>query len=444
MRIWGGVALAALLGACSGGMVPHSVEPGYTPPREAPRERPREMPREPGRVSEPHGNPAARQPIPATPLAAIPAPAAPAGTLVAASAGLLAGPVLDSLPLSDAAAARALVAYRLSCPSLVRRTDASGLTQGRDWQPSCDAAKAWDERDARGFFARWFETVQVADGKAQATGYYEPEIAGSRHRRPGYEVPVYAKPDDIIEVDLGQFSADMKGKRIRGRVAGKTFIPYYDRREIDQGALEGRGLEIAWAADPIELFFLQIQGSGRLRGPDGQLMRIGFAGQNGREYVGIGALMRDRGLLKPGGASMQGIIAYLRDHPEEGRDIMWENKSYVFFQELKGAGPNGSLGLPVTGQVSAAVDPKFIPLGAPVFLSMDRAEANGLWIAQDTGGAIKGPNRVDTFWGAGDDARAIAGGMNARGTAWLLLPAGTLSRLGGAPIATVPAPQRQR
>jgi membrane-bound lytic murein transglycosylase A len=434
MRIWGGVALAALLSACSGGVVPHGVDPGYTPP---PREVPRQAPRETRNVAEPHSNPAARQPIPATPLPAIPAAAAPAGTATSKAAGLIPGPAFDSLPLSDDASARALVAFRLSCPSLVRRTDTSGLTQGSDWQPACDAAKTWPESDAHAFFARWFETVQVADGKAQATGYYEPEIAGSRHKRPGYDVPVYAKPDDIIEVDLGQFSTDLKGKKIRGRVAGKTFIPYFDRKDIDQGALNGRGLEIAYAADPVELFFLQIQGSGRLRGPDGQVMRIGFAGQNGREYVGIGALMRDRGLLQPGKASMQGIMEYLRTHPEEGQAIMWENKSYVFFQELKGAGPNGSLGLPVTGQVSAAVDPKFIPLGAPVFLSMDRAEANGLWIAQDAGGAIKGANRVDTFWGAGDDARAIAGGMNSRGTAWLLLPVGTLSKLGGAPIAGV-------
>jgi membrane-bound lytic murein transglycosylase A len=442
MRIWGGVALAALLSACSGGVVPHGVEPGYTPPPS--REAPRNVPRENPNVAEPHGNPAARQPIPATPLAPIPAAAAPTGTATAKAAGLVPGPAFASLPLGDDAAGRALTAFRLSCPSLVRRADVSGLTQGSDWQPACDAAKTWPASDARGFFARWFETVQVADGKAQATGYYEPEIAGSRHKRPGYDVPVYAKPDDIIEVDLGQFSSDMKGKKIRGRVAGKMFVPYFDRKEIDQGALHGRGLEIAWAADPVELFFLQIQGSGRLRGPDGQVMRIGFAGQNGREYVGIGALMRDRGLLQPGKASMQGIMEYLRTHPEEGEAIMWENKSYVFFQELKGAGPNGSLGLPVTGQVSAAVDPKFVPLGAPVFLSMDRAEANGLWIAQDTGGAIKGPNRVDTFWGAGDDARAIAGGMNSRGTAWLLLPLGTLSKLGGAPIAGAPAPLRQR
>lgn len=442
MRIWGGVALAALLGACSGNVVPHSVEPGYGAPSDAPRVRRRPAPA----IAEPHGNPAVRQPIPATPLPAMPAPAAPAGVLTATAAGLVPGPAFDTLPLSDEAAARALVAYRLSCPSLVRRTDNSGLTRGSDWQPSCDAAKSWPDSDARGFFARWFETVQVADGKAQATGYYEPEIAGSRHKRPGYDVPVYAKPDDIIEVDLGQFSAELKGKKIRGRVAGKMFLPYFDRREIDQGALAGRGLEIAWAADPVELFFLQIQGSGRLRGPDGQVIRIGFAGQNGREYTGIGALMRDRGLLQPGKASMQGIMAYLREHPDEGREIMWENKSYVFFQELKGAGPNGSLGLPVTGQASAAVDPKFIPLGAPVFLSMDRAEANGLWIAQDTGGAIKGPNRVDTFWGAGDDARAIAGGMNARGVAWLLLPLGTMDRLRIAPpiAGAIPAPQRQR
>ncbi len=430
MRIWGVVALAALLSACSGGVVPHSVEPGYRAPAEAPR------------VSEPHSSPAARQPIPAVPLAGVPAPAAATGVTSAVQAGVVAGPAFDSLPLTDDGAARALAAYKLSCRSLVRRTDSSGLTQGADWAPSCDAAQAWPARDARGFFARWFETIQVADGKAQATGYYEPEIAGSRHRRPGYEVPVYAKPDDLIEVDLGQFSADLKGKRIRGRVNGQSFVPYFDRKEIDQGALAGRGLEIAWAADPIELFFLQIQGSGRLRGPDGQVMRIGFAGQNGREYVGIGALMRDRGLLKPGGASMQGIMAYLREHPEEGQAIMWENKSYVFFQELKGAGPNGSLGLPVTGRASAATDPRFIPLGAPVFLSMDRAEANGLWIAQDTGGAIKGPNRVDTFWGAGDEARAIAGGMNSRGTAWLLVPTGTLAKLQAARAAPVAQPQR--
>ncbi len=330
-----------------------------------------------------------------------------------------------------AAAARALGAFKISCATLVRRTDASGLTRGADWQPACDAARTTQDRDASAFFARYFETVQVADGKAFATGYYEPEIAGSRTRRPGYEVPIYARPSDLVDVDLGTFSDPLAGKSIRGRVDGTKLVPYHDRTAIEQGALAGRGLEIAWAADPVELFFLQIQGSGRLRLPDGGVMRIGYASQNGRDYTGIGKLMLDRGLLKPGQASMQGIMAYLRANPAQGTAIMRENKSYVFFRELTGAGPLGALGVPVTALATVATDPKFVPLGAPVFLSMDRQDANGLWVAQDTGGAIKGSNRFDTFWGAGDDARAIAGGMAARGTAWLLLPKGTLARLTG-------------
>jgi 3D (Asp-Asp-Asp) domain-containing protein len=215
------------------------------------------------------------------------------------------------------------------------------------------------------------------------------------------------------------------------RVEGTNFVPYYDRTAIEQGALDGRAPVIAWAADPVELFFLQIQGSGRLRLPDGGVMRIGYATQNGRDYTGIGKLMLDRGILARGEASMQGIMAWLRANPEQGRAIMRENKSYVFFRELTGPGPLGAMGHPVTGQGSVAADPKFVPLGAPVFLSMDRQDANGLWVAQDTGGAIKGANRFDTFWGAGDEARAIAGGMAARGTAWLLLPKGTLARLTG-------------
>jgi membrane-bound lytic murein transglycosylase A len=206
--------------------------------------------------------------------------------------------------------------------------------------------------------------------------------------------------------------------------------PYYERSEIEDGALAGRGLEIGWAADPIELFFLQIQGSGRLRLPDGGVMRIGYSGQNGRDYVGIGKLMKDRGLLGPGQTSMQGIVAWLREHPEEGRAIMRENKSYVFFQELTGAGPLGALGLPVTPRGTVAADVRFVPLGAPVLLELDRPEASGLWVAQDTGGAIKGANRFDTFWGAGEEAAVIAGGMQGRGRAFILLPKGSVARLG--------------
>ncbi len=165
-------------------------------------------------------------------------------------------------------------------------------------------------------------------------------------------------------------------------------------------------------------------------------MRIGYAGTNGQPYTGIGSVMRDKGLLGDGPGrypgSMQGIMRYLREHPDEGRKLMRENQSWVFFRELKGAdqpGPIGALGVPVRPRATVAADPAYFPLGAPVFLTVDRREANGLWIAQDTGGAIKGPNRFDSFWGAGSEARTLAGGMSARGQALVLLPKGTRKRL---------------
>lgn len=341
------------------------------------------------------------------------------------------GAIAAEVPRFDAAnATRALQAFRVSCPSLVRRNDQSGLTKPEDWRAACAAAASWRDDDAAGFFATNFEAVQVGDGKSFATGYFEPEIVGSRMQVPGYDVPIYKRPSDLIDVDLGLFSDDLKGKKIRGRVKGQSFVPYADRTEIEEGGLAGRGLEIAWAADAAEFFFLQVQGSGRLKLPDGSVMRIGYDGQNGRDYTGIGKLMKDRGLLGPGQTSMQGIVDWLHEHPDEGRAIMRENKSWVFFKELTGgAGPNGALGLPVTGSATVAADPNFVPLGAPVFLSMDRLEATGLWIAQDTGGAIKGANRFDTFWGAGKRAREIAGGMAAHGTAFVLLPRGILARI---------------
>jgi membrane-bound lytic murein transglycosylase A len=310
-----------------------------------------------------------------------------------------------------------------------RRADSSGLARPEDWQAACAAAPGWTDTDAIRFFAEHFRAVRVSDGRGLATGYYEPEIAGSRTRQSGYAVPVYGLPADLVEVDLSQFSDTLEGRKVRGRVDGSRLVPYYDRAQIDGGALAGRNLEIAWAADPVEFFFLQIQGSGRLRLPDGRVMRIGYAGQNGRDYTGIGRLLRDRGELQPGETSMQGIMAYLRRQPDGGRAVMQENKSWVFFRELNGPGPLGALGLPVVARASVAADPAFIPLGAPVVLATDRTEANGLWIAQDTGGAIRGANRVDTFWGAGDDARTTAGGMAARGDVYLLLPIAAADRL---------------
>jgi membrane-bound lytic murein transglycosylase A len=367
---------------------------------------------------------------PSTPIApSIVQKSAVAPGFTALSSGVIAGPSIASLKIDQAAAGRALTAFNLSCPALLRRSDYSGLTTNADWTAVCTSAATWDVSRATSFFTDNFETVQVGAGTSYATGYYEPEIAGSRVQGPGFQVPIYSRPPDEIDVDLGQFSDKLVGKRVTGRIVGTSLVPYFTRAEIEDGALAGKGLELAWAADPIEFFFLQIQGSGRLKLPDGSSMQIAYGGQNGRDYTGIGGLMRDRGLVGPDQLSMQGIMAYLRANPDAGRAIMRENKSWVFFREITGAGPIGALGVAVTGQGSVAADPAFVPLGAPVFLSMDRADATGLWVAQDTGGAIKGVNRFDTFWGAGDDARLIAGGMSARGTAFVLLPKGVLARL---------------
>ncbi|HEX8624395.1 MAG TPA: murein transglycosylase A [Allosphingosinicella sp.] len=364
-------------------------------------------------------------PVPQPPPAAEALQPAPPKPPTAALLGVSPGPPLP--PIGEAEAARALEAFRISCPALVKRTDASGLTRPEDWQEACEVATLGRVASAAGFFAEHFELVQVGDGTAFVTGYFEPEIAGSRTRQPGFEVPVYRKPPDLVEVDAA--TAEAAGTPRRGRLENGVIVPYFERSEIEAGALADRGLEIAWAADEIDFFFLQIQGSGRLRSPDGSVIRIGYAAQNGREYVGIGKLMKDRGLLGPGQTTMQGIVAWLRANPEEGRAIMRENKSYIFFQELTGPGPLGALGLPVTGRATVATDPKYVPMGAPVLLELDRTEANGLWIAQDTGGAIKGSNRFDTFWGAGAEAARIAGGMQGRGRAYVLVPKGILARL---------------
>ena len=372
----------------------------------------------------------AAPPVPSTPRPPIttPTPAPVVAGENALGAGLALGPAVAGLVRQSERTRAALAAFRISCSALMRRTDQSGLTQGQDWAKVCAAAASWPEDSAADFFSRYFEAVQVGDGKAFATGYYEPEISGARQQRAGYQTPIYRRPMDLIDVDLGQFSAALKGKSIRGRVDGQKFVPYYERAQIvDSGVLAGRGLELAWAADPVEFFFLQVQGSGRLRLPDGSIMRIGYDGQNGRDYTGIGKLMKDRGLIQAG--SMQDIMSWLRSHPADGHAIMNENRSFVFFKELVGPGPLGALGLPVTPKASVAADPRYIPLGAPILLSLDRAEPEGLWIAQDTGGAIKGANRVDTFWGAGPEARAVAGGMSGRGSALLLLPIGTYARL---------------
>lgn len=361
--------------------------------------------------------PAPRPPV-AVPTPPVPIPPPPANAVAAGVA--LAAPS----PLTEEQARRALAAFVTTCPSLIRREDRSGLTRPGEWQALCAQATLPNLASPAAFFRDRFDWVRVGEGKAFATGYYEPEIAGVRARQPGFDVPVYRTPPDLVRCTKPD------GTTGRGRVdATGTCVLYYTRAEIEDGALANRGLELAWAADPIELFFLHIQGSGRLRAPDGTIMRIGYAEQNGREYAAIGRLLRERGVLPPGGANMAAIVAYMRALPDGGRALMRENMSYIFFRELTGPGPLGALNLPVTPRVTVAADPLFVPLGAPVFVDLDRNEADGLWVAQDTGGAIKGANRFDTFWGAGDLAERIAGGMSASGTALILLPKGTVARI---------------
>ena len=320
-------------------------------------------------------------------------------------------------------AARALAAFRLSCPAVTTRNDASGLTVGSDWQGVCAQAASLDPGFAPGFFYYGFDWVKVGEGRAFATGYYEPEIEGSRTPQPGY-VPIYRVPPDLVRCTKPD------GTTGRGRIDETgTCVLYFTRAEIEDGALAGKGLELAWAKDPVDLFFMEIQGSGRIRFEDGSVMRVAYAGQNGREYVAIGRLLRDRGILPPGGANMRSIRDWIRANPEQGRELMRENLSYVFFKELVGPGPPGALNVPVSARATVAADPNYVPLGAPVYIHhADRAEVDGPWVAQDVGGAIKGPNRFDTFWGSGAEAAAIAGGMSATGQALILIPKGVAAR----------------
>jgi membrane-bound lytic murein transglycosylase A len=227
-----------------------------------------------------------------------------------------------------------------------------------DWRAACDAGRAvqqGDEAAARAFFERLFQPYPITDnGSTQGlfTGYYEPEVLGARAPGPGFATPLYGRPNDIVQADLGAFSDDLKGRTLSGRVVEGKFVPYFDRAAIDRGALAGRRLEILWLADKVDAFFLEIQGSGRVRLADGEVVRVSFAGQNGRKYVAVGRVIADREHIPPSQISLQSIRAWLADHPADAATVMEQNPSYVFFRELSGTradqGPPGSLGAGLT------------------------------------------------------------------------------------------------
>ena len=303
------------------------------------------------------------------------------------------------------------------------------------WQSVCEAASALPDPSReliRNFFESRFTPYQVfnADGSdsGMVTGYYEPLLRGSRKRSATFRYPVYGTPDDLLTIDVSELYPELKNLRLRGRVEGRRVVPYYNRAQIENGTAPVAGKEIVWVADAVELFFLQIQGSGRVRLENGDMIRLGYADQNGFPYRSIGRLLVERGDLPLERASMQGIKAWAARNPDKLQDLLNYNASYVFFREMPGdlPGPLGALGIPLTAQRSVAVDARYVPLGAPLFLATTmpntRTPLNRLMFAQDTGGAIRGAVRADFFWGFGDDAGAQAGRMRQSGRMWVLLP----------------------
>lgn len=305
------------------------------------------------------------------------------------------------------------------------------------WLNVCAAAEKVDASDAaaqRAFYEQWFTPYQVLnpDGTDSGliTGYYEPLLQGSRKRSERFRYALYAAPDDMLVVDLGDVYPQLRGMRIRGRLQGKKVVPYYNRAEIDAGEAPLQGRELFWVENAIDLFFLQIQGSGRIELEDGTRVKVGYAEQNGHPYISIGRKLIDMGELKPEEASMQGIKNWAEKNPERLSLLLGQNPSFVFFRELPDtlSAPLGSLGVPLTNEYSIAVDARIIPLGVPVFLATTQPNSaeplNRLMYAQDTGGAIRGAVRADFFWGFGELAAAKAGSMRQSGRMWVLFPKG--------------------
>ena len=271
-------------------------------------------------------------------------------------------------------------------------------------------------------FLLYASSGRKGSGQVLCTGYYEPLLSGSREWSERYPWPVYARPDDLVDIDLGLFDPELKGRKLKGRVQDHKMVPYYTRNDIDRRkVLAARGLELLWVDDPIALFFLHVQGSGRILLRDGATVRVGYAGANGQKYQSIGRLMLDRKLIEPEKMSMQSIRAWLEAHPDELAEILDHNPSYVFFK-LQEDGPRGNINVPLTPGRSVALDHKIFPKGALAWVQTrvpevrsgevtGWREASRFVMVQDTGGAIKGPGRMDLFFGHGPDREAAAGRM---------------------------------
>lgn len=335
--------------------------------------------------------------------------------------------------------------FRLSCREMLEQ--GSGFTRlvrfggsPSSWRSAC--LSAFEAGPARGYFERMFRAYRVHDGERPAglfTGYFEPEVDGSRSRSDAFHVPVYRRPADLVTFGAEDRS---RGGLAYGRFTAGAPAPYLTRREIEEGALAGQELEIVWLRDWADAFFIQIQGSGRVRLAEGGTMRLSYAAKSGHAYTAIGGLLVQRGLVSEKAMSMQAIRAWMASNPEDARELMWENRSFVFFREIDLEDPErGALGaqhVQLTPRHSLAVDRSFWMLGTPVWLDtlapsgVDNAMTpfRQLLIAQDTGSAITGLARGDVYWGFGDGAAQIAGPMKSSGTMTVLLPNAVADELG--------------
>lgn len=346
-------------------------------------------------------------------------PPAPAPLMTPTTFGALPGWAQDDL--------------RQAWPALLQ--SCRGLAGKPDWKAVCAAARTVDGTDSaavRGFFESRFvpNLVRAADGADTGliTGYYEAMLYGARKRGGAYQTPLYRVPSDLLTVDLGSVYPQLKGMRLRGRLSGKTVVPYSTRAEIARAPLKDQ--ELLWVNDPVEAFFLEVQGSGRVQLDTGETVRVAYADQNGHPYKAIGRWLVEQGELTTEQATAQGIRAWIAANPTRRQELFNVNPSTIFFREETlpdpSLGPKGALGVPLTPGRSVAIDPAFIPLGAPLYLATTEAGSEvpmqRLMMAQDTGGAIRGAVRADFFYGFGPDAMDRAGKMRQRGTVWVLLP----------------------
>jgi membrane-bound lytic murein transglycosylase A len=317
-------------------------------------------------------------------------------------------------------------AFVASCGSLERQ---------QQWKPVCGSARVIDDKSAPALRA-WFEAqfrpwaLVNPDGSRTGliTGYYEPILKGSRTESRGYAHPVFGPPDDMIVVELAELYPELKHLRLRGRIEGRKLVPYYSRAEWVPQESKRSPEALLWIDDPIDLFFMQIQGSGQVQLADGHRVRLNYADQNGHPYRSIGRWLIEHGELKAEQTSMQGIKAWAKANPTRLVELLNANPSLVFFRELpvEGSGPQGAMGLALTPERSLAIDPRHVPLGAPIWLATTRPNSEQaltrLMLGQDTGGAIRGVVRADFYWGSGADAGNQAGKMRQQGRMWVLMP----------------------